>query len=212
MKTHIHRFSTAQGFCHKSFCKPNKVSPAQNQQRVHLQVSALKIDHRLHYEKLFQRKLELESWINNLQIPDKGVISVKQLSQLEAVVDKSGSKIVVVFLFDRGCGVCKEIKTKIRRIADEVYNDKTGVVFCEHEIRDDFDWYTDIAQMYRIRQVPTFLFLVQGARTRTLSLADVRSLKGSTKQIRQRLEWDCQKMLNTMWEMVFKEAPSARSS
>eukprot|EP01026_Neomeris_dumetosa_P051579 TRINITY_DN45415_c0_g1_i1.p2 TRINITY_DN45415_c0_g1~~TRINITY_DN45415_c0_g1_i1.p2 ORF type:complete len:213 (-),score=18.49 TRINITY_DN45415_c0_g1_i1:271-909(-) len=176
-----------------------------------LKPQALKIDHRLHYEKLYQRKMELDDWIENLKIPDKGVITIKQLAQLEAVAEKAGSKIVVVFLFDRGCGVCKEIRTKIRKIANEVYNEKTGVVFCEHDIRDDFDFLTDISQLYGIKKVPTFLFLVQGARTRTLSLSDVRGLVGSTSQIRQRLEWECKKMIETMWEMVFKEGPSARS-
>ncbi len=40
---------------------------------------------------------------------------------------------------------------------------RAGVRFLKHNIRDDFDDLTDVAAFYRVKSVPSFLFLVGGA-------------------------------------------------
>ncbi len=45
---------------------------------------------------------------------------------------------------------------------------RAGVRFLKHNIRDEFDDVTDIAAFYRVKSVPSFLFLVGGAQARTL--------------------------------------------
>ncbi len=43
---------------------------------------------------------------------------------------------------------------------------RAGVRFLKHNIRDEFDDVTDIAAFYRVKSVPSFLFLVGGAQAR----------------------------------------------
>ena len=63
----------------------------------------------------------------------------------------------------RSCGACKEMLKHQQRLCREAGQQLAGAVFLKHNVRDQFDDVTDIARLYRIRSVPTFVFMVGGA-------------------------------------------------
>lgn len=48
------------------------------------------------------------------------VLEISDLQHLDAVVEKAGSSLLVVFFYTRSCGVCKELMKDFKQLCEEV--------------------------------------------------------------------------------------------
>jgi hypothetical protein len=66
----------------------------------------------------------------------------------------------------------------------------------------EYDTWSDIAQHYRIRSVPSFLFMAEGGSVvKRLFLSDVRRLTGSTAWIQSVLQADMRRLKESINEV-----------
>lgn len=72
-------------------------------------------------------------------------------------------------------------------LCSQACNQRAGVKFLKHNVRDEFDDITDIARLYRIKHVPCFVFFSGGAMVRFLSFANEAN-QGSLLRFQFRLE------------------------
>lgn len=140
-------------------------------------------------------------------------IEVPDLSALEALVGAIGpSRIVVLFFFSKTCGVCKQAAIVYERMAAEAKSSRARVVFLKHNIYDEYDHRSDLARLHKIRSVPCFLFLDDGAVIERLSLRDIRAMGDYSKpMIQEALSQDVQRLHTTYRKFMFRRAPGARS-
>jgi len=61
---------------------------------------------------------------------------------------------------------------------------RAGVVFCKHNVVNEFDNRSDVAAMYRIRHVPSFLFFCNGALVGRSHVPDTRTSYRPSGQVR----------------------------
>lgn len=137
------------------------------------------------------------------------VLEVRNLRQLELLLEKAGNSVVVIFFYSKSCGACKQILCKYSRLCTESYREGANVVFLKHNVHNDFDNLSDIIKMYGIRTVPSFGFYAGGALVRCVRMRDIRGLAGTPDKIRAALYSDQQKLVSTLREVLFRFAPSA---
>jgi thiol-disulfide isomerase/thioredoxin len=132
------------------------------------------------------------------------VVSIKDLSHLEMLLENAGGRLAVLYLYSRSCGVCKEMQRLYERTCEESHEQKARTVFLEADVNDEYDSLSDLARYYRIKSVPRFLFFIDGALVRTMTMADIRSVKNvSVANEHQRLR-------AILFELLIKNAPSSR--
>ena len=91
------------------------------------------------------------------------ITEVQDLAHLERRLDQAGSSVVCLALYSRSCGACKEMLQHQQQLCRDAGQQLAGAVFLKHNVRDAFDDLTDISRFYRVRSVPTFVFMVGGA-------------------------------------------------
>ncbi|SNX87059.1 related to TRX2 - thioredoxin II [Melanopsichium pennsylvanicum] len=102
---------------------------------------------------------------------------VKEISssaEFDAELNSAGSKLVVVDFHAVWCGPCKAIAPVYQRLATQNPN----TVF----LKVDVDRVQEVAQRYRVRAMPTFLFLKNKSVVDTLQGADPNRLTALVKQ------------------------------
>ena len=80
------------------------------------------------------------------------------------------------------------------------------MVFVKHDVYDDFDHLTDIARMYNVHSVPSFLFLSDGALIKRIQFRDSRH---AVVNIPHQISQDKAQLTDTIRRILFKIAPSA---
>lgn len=74
--------------------------------------------------------------------------------------------------------------------------------FFASAVFSEYDTWSDITQCYRIRSVPSFLFMAEGgAVVKRLFLSDVRRLAGSTAWIQSVLQADMRRLKDSITEV-----------
>ncbi|PSC71718.1 thioredoxin-like chloroplastic [Micractinium conductrix] len=140
-----------------------------------------------------------------------GVLEVAGLAHLERILEEATGQLVVLTVYSRSCGICKEVVRELEGICHESRQQRARIVFLTHDMNDEFDWPSDLARMYKLRSAPRFLFFIDGAMVRSAGIADSRRIAhGSRRQVEAALHAEHRRLRDTLWELLVKNAPSAR--
>lgn len=165
-------------------------------------------------ERAWERQDEAMKRLESVEsdILEPKILKVSDLRHLEAVLDAVGGRLVVLYLHSRSCGVCKELRRGYVEVCEGSHRQKDGIVFLEHDIFDEFDFLSDVARFYRTKAVPRFILFVDGAVKRSVGLPDLRGFptRGGRAGVANLLHGEQQKLKATLWELLVKNAPSAR--
>lgn len=178
-------------------------------------VQAISIDRRAHFELAWKRQQEHEGLLSKSlsAYPAGDVIPVRDLAHLERLLEGAGSEVVAVGFYARSCGVCKHVFRQYGELAAQAAQQRAGVRFLSHDINDEFDHRSAVARMYGVRTTPSFLFFVDGAVVKGISLPDSRAMLGMGAR---RAAMDAivvhrlREVQATIQELLLKNAPSAR--
>ena len=174
-------------------------------------VQALFIDRRHHLElawERMERQAELLAPENlHLALSKCDVISVKNLTHLEALLEHAGGQLVCLSLYSASCGVCSELRRSIRSICTDLRHQRARTIFLEHDIYDEFDFPSDVARYYRVKSSPKLLIFVDGALLKTLSILDVRVAAAKISPLITEQE---QRLRAVLFEQMVKHAPGSR--
>ncbi|GIL77074.1 hypothetical protein Vretimale_3145 [Volvox reticuliferus] len=181
--------------------------------RAVVHTTALHIDRRGALEAAWRRQEEAEARKQRLStdIDEGRLITVPDTAGLDAVIEQAGSQLVVVFMYSRQCGVCKDAARRFEQLRNEAHRAKARVVFVQHDVETDYGDKSDLSRFYNVRAVPCFLFFDGGAVVRRLSLRDIRRLTGPKPYVQAALAEDVRRLRNTFMEVLLSRAPSARS-
>lgn len=139
------------------------------------------------------------------------IISVTDLQHLERILSVAGGRICLLFLYSCSCGVCKSLIEILEEICRDSNNQKAGIVFLKHDIMNEYDFPSDISRYYAVKSVPRFLFFVEGAVVQnSIGMSDLRQFRATRMQLNDVLDNNEQRLRNTLWRLLVKNAPSAR--
>lgn len=138
------------------------------------------------------------------------VVEVQDLVHLEHILEAASGQLVVLTVYSRSCGICKDVLLELESVCRESRQQRARIVFLRHDMQDAFDWPSEISRMYKLRSAPRFLFFVDGALVRSASMADSRMLATSRTQVQRVLHYEHRKLRDTLWELLVKNTPSAR--
>ena len=176
------------------------------------------IDRRAYLVNSYQRQMQKEQALEQLikEISEGQAsepIEMQDIASLEALVEAIGpSRIVVLFFYSKTCGVCKKAAAVYESMAKEAKGSRARAVFLKHNIYDEYDHRSDLSKMHKIRSVPCFLFLDDGAVIERLSLRDIRAMGDySSPMIQEALSEDVKRLQTTYRKFMIRRAPGARA-
>jgi thiol:disulfide interchange protein len=139
-------------------------------------------------------------------VTQPAVTTIKDLSHLEMLLDAAGGRLAVLYLFSRSCGVCNEMRRLYNDTCQESHElaDSAAAVFLEHDVNDEYDSISDLARYYNVRAVPKFLFFVEGALVKTMTMADIRAVKNVS------VAHEHHRLRHILFELLNKNSPSSR--
>lgn len=126
-------------------------------------------------------------------------------------MDKAGSQLVVIFLYTRSCGACKQLLADFQALCEEAARMRTRAVFVRHNLLNEFDYWSDVSVFYRTRVVPCILFVDHGAVVKRLTLHDVRRMGEAAPTIREAMARDLAALREVFRQTLFEKAPGAQS-
>lgn len=104
------------------------------------------------------------------------VYHIKDAADLEQQLSEAGSKLVVIDFFAAWCGPCKFISPKL----EELSTVETDVVF----LKIDVDECEDLAEVYEISSMPTFIFIKNKKKVDSFSGANADKLKEIVEKLK----------------------------
>jgi len=121
------------------------------------------------------------------------------LWMLEKILDRAQeeNKTAVLFMWTRSCGRCKEIKDKLSASC-KLQQNAHDILLLTHELRDSRDDLSPIAQLYRVKHVPSYLVFQGGALKEVLYGTGVGSILHTIKNKYLRLSHNHQSRENNM--------------
>lgn len=166
------------------------------------------IDRRQHFELAWRKQTADDPFqaVDTGCCPINCITEVRDLQHLERVVDAAGSSVLVLALYSRSCGACKDMLHFQQRLCKEANQQSAGAVFLRHNIRNEFDDLTDIARLHRVRSVPTFVFFVGGAQVNRINMVDSRA---DASAIRTIIGRGRQNVSAALRQHLWRYAPSA---
>lgn len=174
---------------------------------------AFHIDHRHHLNLAWERQKREEEELARVGRDVESthaVVRTKNLQHLEKLLEAAGGRLVILALHSPSCGVCKEVFRGYEQICRESHSQRARIIFLSHDVVDEFDSASDIARYYSIKAVPRFLFFVDGALVKAVGMGDVRQWRGTRAQMETVLQSEQQRLKETLWQLLVKNAPSAR--
>ncbi|CAK9861728.1 unnamed protein product [Sphagnum jensenii] len=149
--------------------------------------AGIHIDRRRHFDELWRRQEEGEAREAEAEVtcPIDCVREVRNLAEFERVLlnAESTNQLVVVDFYNSSCGACKYILPRFIKLCKGGCGEecpvehKKSIHFVKHNVHDEYDDLTDIAQFYSIRHVPLFSFFVDGSRVDQFSTRDQHRLE-----------------------------------
>ncbi|KAJ0754674.1 putative peptide-N(4)-(N-acetyl-beta-glucosaminyl)asparagine amidase [Helianthus annuus] len=96
--------------------------------------------------------------------PVECVREIKRDEELLAVVEKAknDNTLVVVDFYRTSCGSCKYIEQGFAKLCKGSGDEEAAVIFLKHNVIDEYDEQSDIAERLRIKTVPLFHFYKDG--------------------------------------------------
>lgn len=176
-----------------------------------VQALAFSIDRRQHLEIAWKRQEEQEERaVQRVGDVVAGLVTdVDNLAQLETLLESAGPCLVVVFFYSKTCGICKEARNRFQELALQAKKQRARVAFLQHNVLDDYDHPSDVARFHKVKAVPAFLFMDEGAVVERVSLRDIRRMAGS-QSIQGAMSDDMRRLKHTFWQVLVRCAPSSR--
>lgn len=78
--------------------------------------------------------------------------TIKSVGEFEKKLASAGDKLVVIDFYASWCGPCKEMEPHLRKLVTQ-YKDQAIV------IKVNVDKFSDICDYYKVRSMPTFVFI-----------------------------------------------------
>ncbi|XP_037348980.1 thioredoxin domain-containing protein 8 isoform X4 [Talpa occidentalis] len=100
---------------------------------------------------------------------------IKNMDELKAFLKAAGNKLVVVEFSAKWCGPCKRISPLIHAMSQQYQN----VMFASIDVDDA----QELAEMYNIRAIPTFLLFKETQKIFEFCGADAEKLEVKIQQL-----------------------------
>jgi thioredoxin 1 len=117
-------------------------------------------------EKVYLKEMGSDNESDNDEdlCPIECVREISKLSELEHVIEgsKSNGALVVVDFFRTSCGSCRYIERGFQKLCKGAGDGEASVVFLKHNVMDEYDEQSDIAEKFKIKVVPLFHFYKKG--------------------------------------------------
>lgn len=96
--------------------------------------------------------------------PVECVREIKKDEELQSVIEKAkkGNSLVVVDFYRTSCGSCKYIEQGFAKLCRGLGDEEAPVIFLKHNVLDEYDEQSEIAERLRIKSVPLFHFYKNG--------------------------------------------------
>jgi thiol-disulfide isomerase/thioredoxin len=176
-------------------------------------LAGLNIDRRYHMDLAMERQ---EKELVRLSALSESIcpvgVDVKTLHQLEYACSLAGSRILVLAVYTRSCGICSSLLTMFDSLTEEYGASQARgcAVFARHDASSEFDHVSDVARYYRIKSVPCVLFFVDGALVERLTIRDVRDRMRPHEEIRQEMHGFFVVLKQRLFSLIVKHSPSSR--
>ncbi|KAH8387353.1 hypothetical protein KR093_006500 [Drosophila rubida] len=97
------------------------------------------------------------------------ITTIRSINDFNKRIDSAEDKVVVLDFYATWCGPCKEIEKTVKALARQ-YAGK--VIF----LKVNVDKYDELVQRYRVRSMPTFIFIKGNRRLGCIIGADEHKL------------------------------------
>lgn len=111
--------------------------------------------------------------------PIECVREIDTLRELEHVIHdvaKSTGALVVVDFFRTACGSCRYIEKGFSKLCKGAGNGEASVIFLKHNVMDEYEEQSDIAEKFRIKVVPLFHFYKNGELVESFPTRDKKKI------------------------------------
>ncbi|KVI06646.1 thioredoxin-like 4, chloroplastic [Cynara cardunculus var. scolymus] len=116
--------------------------------------------------------------------PVECVREIKKDEELLAVLEKAkqAKTLVVVDFYRTSCGSCKYIEQGFAKLCKGSGNEDAAVIFLKHNVIDEYDEQSDIAERLRIKTVPLFHFYKDGILLEAFPTRDKERIKAAIEK------------------------------
>jgi len=96
--------------------------------------------------------------------PVECVREFKNLDELESVLheSKDNGALVVVDYYRTSCGSCRYIEKGFVKLCKGAGNGEASVIFLKHNVMDEYEEQSEVAEKFKIKVVPLFHFYKGG--------------------------------------------------
>ncbi|KAI3522146.1 hypothetical protein L1887_11626 [Cichorium endivia] len=116
--------------------------------------------------------------------PVECVREIKKDEELISVLEKAkeANSLVVVDFYRTSCGSCKYIEQGFAKLCRGAGDEDAPVIFLKHNVIDEYDEQSDIAERLRIKAVPLFHFYKNGILLEAFATRDKERIKGAIEK------------------------------
>ncbi|KAL4583555.1 hypothetical protein LXL04_008133 [Taraxacum kok-saghyz] len=116
--------------------------------------------------------------------PVECVREIKKDEELISVLEKAkeANSLVVVDFYRTSCGSCKYIEQGFAKLCRGAGDDEAPVIFLKHNVIDEYDEQSDIAERLRIKTVPLFHFYKNGVLLEAFPTRDKERIKAAIEK------------------------------
>ncbi|KAL7604885.1 hypothetical protein Lser_V15G18935 [Lactuca serriola] len=116
--------------------------------------------------------------------PVECVREIKKDEELLSVLEKAkeANSLVVVDFYRTSCGSCKYIEQGFAKLCRGLGDEEAPVIFLKHNVIDEYDEQSDIAERLRIKAVPLFHFYKNGILLEAFATRDKERIKGAIEK------------------------------
>ncbi|XP_017009012.1 thioredoxin-1 [Drosophila takahashii] len=95
--------------------------------------------------------------------------SVRTMNDYHKRIEAADDKLIVLDFYAQWCGPCKDMESTVKSLARK-YSSKAVV------LKIDVDKFEELTERYKVRSMPTFVFLKNNRRVAAFSGADEHKL------------------------------------
>ncbi|KAI0499072.1 hypothetical protein KFK09_019973 [Dendrobium nobile] len=108
----------------------------------------------------------------------------KTEEEFSRILEKAKGKnsLVVVDFYRTSCGSCKYIEQGFVKLCKGSGDDQGSVVFLKHNVLDEYDEQSEVAERFRIKTVPLFQFYKDGVLLEAFATRDKERIIGAIRK------------------------------
>lgn len=104
------------------------------------------------------------------------VTIIKNMDEFDKKLNNGGDTLLVLDFYATWCGPCKEMDPHVKKLVKD-YKDKVNV------LKINVDKFPDICDYYKVKSMPTFVFIRNKKRLSSFAGADEKLLKDKMKSL-----------------------------